>query len=223
MHRGRASSSRLGTTYKSGRVTREAIVRAAETVLIEDGLARFSIQRVASKIGISPGNLNYYFPTKASLLETLIVYTLAQYRHRVRVAAKQTQAGMQPALGEMLQWLMRDAISDHTNRLFRELWAIALHDPRVAKAMDSFYTRSVTAHLRRVAHGPGARCDRENLEATVYLMHLISEGATVIFGTRRGAERLFTRVQEMAHRAIMHLLTQSADAAAEVSTKSEQG
>lgn len=222
MHRGRAPTSRLGTTYKSGRVTREAIVRAAETVLIEDGLARFSIQRVASKIGISPGNLNYYFPTKASLLETLIVYTLAQYRHRVRGAAKQTQAGIQPALGEMLQWLMRDAISDHTNRLFRELWAIALHDPRVAKAMDSFYTRSVTAHLRRLAHSPGARCDRENLEAIVYFIHLISEGATVIFGTRRGAERLFTRVQEMAHRAIRHLLTQSANPAAEVLTNSDQ-
>jgi AcrR family transcriptional regulator len=210
-HRGGAGSSRLGKTYKAGRVTRESIVRAAEAVLIKDGHASFSIERVAAKIGISRGNLTYYFPTKASLLETLIIYTLARYRQRVRGAGKQLNTGTRAALGDVLTWLMQDASSEHTTRLFRELWAIALHDSRVAQAMDSFYARSVSAHLRRVLDTSRTTRDRQDLEAIIYLMHVMSEGVTVIFGTRRGADRLLHRVQDAARLAIMHLLTRELD------------
>jgi AcrR family transcriptional regulator len=202
------SASRRGQTYQTGRVTRQAIVRAAESVLIEHGHAKFTVQRVAAKIGISPGNLNYYFPTKALLLETLIVYTLAQYRHRVRTAGEAMNTGSREALGNVLLWLMEDARSEHTSRLFRELWAMAAHEPRVAKAMNEFYSRSVTAHLRRLDASGSDRTDND-IEAIVYLMHVISEGSTVIFGTLPQAQPLFDRVRGAAHRAIMHLLTQA--------------
>jgi AcrR family transcriptional regulator len=64
--------SRLGQSYRVGRIKREAILRAAEATLITHGHARFTVERVAARLNISPGNLNYYFPTKASLLEALI-------------------------------------------------------------------------------------------------------------------------------------------------------
>jgi AcrR family transcriptional regulator len=205
---GRSGSSRSGQTYERGRVTRQAIVRAAESILIEHGHAKFTVQRVAAKIGISPGNLNYYFPTKASLLETLIIYTLAQYRHRVRAAGEAMNTGSREALGKVLLWLMEDARSDHTSRLFRELWAMAPHEPRIAKAMDRFYSRSVNAHLRRLEEASGSSRAGEDIEAIVYLMHVMSEGSTVIFGTLPQAQPLFDRVRSAAHRAIVHLLTQ---------------
>jgi AcrR family transcriptional regulator len=205
----RSNASRRGQTYETGRVTRQAIVRAAVSVLIEHGHAKFTVQRVAAKIGISPGNLNYYFPTKASLLETLIVYTLAQYRHRVRTAGEAMNTGSREALGNVLLWLMEDARSEHTSRLFRELWAMAAHEPRVAKAMDEFYSRSVTAHLRRLEDASGSNRAGNDIEAIVYLMHVMSEGSTVIFGTLAQAQPLFDRVRSAAHRAIMHLLTQA--------------
>ncbi len=205
----RSGASRSGQTYERGRVTKQAIVRAAESVLIEQGHAKFTVQRVAAQIGISPGNLNYYFPTKASLLETLIVYTLAQYRHRVRTAGEAMNTGSRDALGKVLLWLMEDARSDHTSRLFRELWAMAAHEPRVAKAMDGFYSRSVNAHLRRLEKASGSSRAGEDIEAIVYLMHVMSEGSTVLFGTLPQAQPLFDRVRNAAHRAITHLLTQT--------------
>ena len=116
------ASGRLGSTYRPGRATRRAIVEAAEAVLIEHGHARFTVQRVAEKLGISPGNVNYYFPTKASLLETLILFTLMQYRRRVRAAGDKINTGTAEALGEAVRWLMDDAIAARTNRLFTNRW-----------------------------------------------------------------------------------------------------
>jgi AcrR family transcriptional regulator len=186
-------------------------VRAAAGVLVQDGYARLSLQRVADKAGISPGNLNYYFRTKASLLETLITYTLAQYRDHAHTAGQQMNSETKDSLGDVLLRLMQDARSASTNRLFRELWAIALHDPQIAKAMDSFYSRSASAYLRRARHNSAMGCGGAELEATIYLMLVISEGVSVIFGTRSPADPLFSRVQDAAHRAIVHLLKRRSD------------
>ena len=202
----RTRVSRRGSTYEPGRVTREAIVLAAQSVLLEFGHARFTIERVATKLGISPGNVNYYFPTKASLLETLIVFTLGEYRRRVRGAGDKFNTGNKESLGDVLGWLMEDAISDHTNRLFRELWALALNDPRIAKAMNAFYARSVRAHLRRLKDRTDVSSDPQRLEAIVLFMHLLSEGSTVLFGMRPEARETFDRVREVAHEAFMTLL-----------------
>jgi AcrR family transcriptional regulator len=202
----RTRVSRRGSTYEPGRVTREAIVLAAQSVLLEFGHARFTIERVATQLGTSPGNLNYYFPTKASLLETLIVFTLGEYRRRVRGAGERFNTGDRESLGDVLRWLMEDAVSDHTNRLFRELWALALNDPRIAKAMNAFYARSVRAHLRRLRDRADVSSDPQRLEAIVLFMHLLSEGSTVLFGLRPEARATFERVCDVAHEAFMTLL-----------------
>ncbi len=194
-----------------GRIKREAILRAAEATLIAHGHARFTVERVAARLKISPGNLNYYFPTKASLLEALIRFVMVRYRYRVRTAMQGNGASYN-TLGDSLRWLINDAASEPTSRLFRELWAIAVHDPQVAKAMDAFYTRSARAYLRSsVAKSASAR-DVADLEAVVYLILVLSEGTTVLFGTRTGSRDLFERVRETACRAIMHLLTPAARA-----------
>jgi AcrR family transcriptional regulator len=204
-HPKRASKSRLGQNYAAGRQTRGAIVRAAAVVLTRDGYARFSVQRVATEAGISPGNLNYYFPTKASLLETLVTSTLAQYRDQAHKAGQLVDSETKDSLGDVLLRLMQDARSDQTNRLFRELWAIALHDPQIAKAMDSFYTRSANAFLRRARYESRVGFGEVELETAIYLMLVISEGVSVIFGTRPTADPLFNRVRNAAHQALMHL------------------
>jgi AcrR family transcriptional regulator len=180
-------------------------------VLTRDGYARFSVQRVAAEAGIAPGNLNYYFPTKASLLEALVTYTLAQYRDQAHNAGQQVNSETRDSLGDVLLRLMQDARSDQTNRLFRELWAIALHDPNIAKAMDSFYTRSASAFLRRSRSESGMSSGGDELEAAIYLMLVISEGVSVIFGTRPAADRLFNRVRDSAHQAFAHLLLQGSE------------
>lgn len=178
--------------------------------MIEHGHAKFTVQRVAERLNISPGNVNYYFPTKASLLETLILFTLMQYRRRVRAAGEKINTGTAQALGEAVCWLMEDSLAARTNRLFRELWAIALNDARLAKALDQFYSRSVRGHLRRLWDRSAVTAEAERLEAIVFLMHVISEGTTVLFGMGLRSRESFERVRGVAHEAIMKLLLEPA-------------
>ena len=180
-------------------------MQAAESVLMDFGYAQFSVQRVAARLGITPGNLNYYFPTRASLLEALIRRTLAQYRRRVLAMGK--SGGGRPAeFGAVLRWLAEDAVSGPTSSLFRQLWAIAASDARVAAAMDRFYANSVRGHLRRLGVSASTAERYRKLEAIMYLVLVVSEGSAVLFGTRARSRALFLRVQSMAVRAIADLV-----------------
>ncbi len=201
----RRKESRRGTTYRAGRATREAIVQAAESVLTDLGHAQFSVQRVAARAGITPGNLNYYFPTRAALLEALIRRTLTRYRRRV-LALGASGGGRPAEFGAALRWLTDDAVSGPTNSLFRQLWAIAASDARVAAAMDRFYSNSVRGHLRRLGVRTAAAGSYLDLEAIMYLVLVVSEGSTVLFGTRARSAVLFRRVQAMAVRAVADLV-----------------
>lgn len=195
-------------SYQPGLATREAIVNAAATVLMEHGHAQFSVQRVAECLGISPGNLNYYFPTRASLLGALIRHTLEQYRLRTQaIGAMPTGQSKPPRTDAVLRWLMRDAMSDNTSRLFRQLWAIAVTDTETSMSMDQFYTRSVHGHMHRL----GLRANAGDLdpEALLFLVHVISEGTTVLFGTRKRSTALYQRVEDLAARAINQLIAVS--------------
>ena len=174
---------------------------------MEHGQAQFSVQRVAKAMGISPGNLNYHFPTRASLLDALILHTLERYRLRtLAIEAMPTGKSGPAGIDAVLRWLMNDAKSASTSRLFRQLWAIAATDAAAANSMDQFYTRSVRGHVRRLGLRPGV--GDLDPEALLFLITVISEGTTVLFGTRQRSTALYRNVEDLAARAINLLITE---------------
>ena len=52
--------------------SREAILDAAETVTVESGAVRMTLDAVAETAGVSKGGLLYHFPTKEALLLALV-------------------------------------------------------------------------------------------------------------------------------------------------------
>ncbi len=52
--------------------SKNAILDAAETIVIESGASRMTLDAVAKRSGISKGGLIYNFPTKESLLQGMI-------------------------------------------------------------------------------------------------------------------------------------------------------
>jgi AcrR family transcriptional regulator len=57
---------------RRGEATRTAILGAARSVLVENGLDRFVVREIAGRAGITLGNLQYYFATREDLLEAVI-------------------------------------------------------------------------------------------------------------------------------------------------------
>lgn len=57
--------------YLCGMSTKEKIVERALQLFNESGINKVGVREIAASLGISPGNMSYYFPKKEDLLEEL--------------------------------------------------------------------------------------------------------------------------------------------------------
>jgi AcrR family transcriptional regulator len=180
-------------------------LHSARTVLVREGHARFSIRSVAKVAGISVGNLTYHYASKRELLRALIESLIAEYRTQIERFYADLTVPSESSLVKLVEWLMRDAASAHSSRIFRELWAMALHDDVVARAIDDFYDVSIdkVVSLLRKTH-PGLR-SRDALEL-VHLLALMTEGTNVIYGTRTSRTVELDRLTRAASATLVQLL-----------------
>jgi AcrR family transcriptional regulator len=52
--------------------TKDRIVRAAEDVVIRDGVARLTLEAAAAEAGLSKGGVLYHFPSRAALVSAMV-------------------------------------------------------------------------------------------------------------------------------------------------------
>lgn len=57
---------------------REALLRAAEALIREDGFAALSVERVAARAGVSKGAFFHHFATRQAMVEALLVAAAAE-------------------------------------------------------------------------------------------------------------------------------------------------
>jgi len=55
-----------------GKKTRAEILRAYNDLVYEEGIKTVTIKKIAQKVGISVGNLNYYFKKKSDIIDALV-------------------------------------------------------------------------------------------------------------------------------------------------------
>jgi AcrR family transcriptional regulator len=181
--------------------TQAQILRAASHVLATVGYARMTMRAVAREAGIAVGNVVYYFPSKRSLIHALILSLVAHYQGKSNEYLR--NAGGGGGFAPLVEWFIRDSVSRKTSRVFRELWAMALHDTAIAEAMDRFYAEShrTAAALLRVAW---PQLSRQRAHDIVQLMGAISEGSNVIYATEPRSTKSLARVARLAGELLVH-------------------
>ena len=60
------------------------IVKAGAAILLDEGFSSVTKRRIAKRLGISHGNVSYYFPTRDSLWHAVIDYELKEHYQRHR-------------------------------------------------------------------------------------------------------------------------------------------
>ncbi len=60
------------TKHNRGNITKHEIIRVASKMFLEDGYSKTTIRQISSELGISPGHLMFYFPTKDHLLAEVV-------------------------------------------------------------------------------------------------------------------------------------------------------
>lgn len=202
----RASApAKLLSGNKRGRDTKRAIVSAAVEVLIRHGYARFTMQRVASAAGIAVGNLSYHFPSKHDLLQRVVADTLDDYSRRFERLTAQDIRSLPAALETLTRWSLDDSTNTRDAHLLRELWAAALHNPRLREALANFYEYSINDALD-VVHSARGNIDEHRLRLIVYIICLVSEGSRVLFSAKDRSSTLFVDIQDMMSEAVRNLV-----------------
>jgi DNA-binding transcriptional regulator YbjK len=149
---------------RKGQERSEAILEAAERLLVDEGHAALTLRGVAQRTGIRLGNLQYYFATREELVRALLARVLerATARLEARVGAVGGSAG---SLDTALEFLLEDQKDSDSYRLFYDLWALAAREPAIAAELRGFYARytDTAAELlarRRSCPAPRPACER---------------------------------------------------------------
>ncbi|MBD0264784.1 MAG: TetR family transcriptional regulator [Tolypothrix sp. Co-bin9] len=85
---------------KSRSATREALVRAANQVLIDKGVEALTLDAVAQQAGVSKGGLLYHFPNKDALMGGMVEQLIQDFE-----AVLQTEFDQDDAPGTPGQWV----------------------------------------------------------------------------------------------------------------------
>ena len=123
---------------QKGQRTRQAIIDEARRILVDEGYENFVLRQIAKNIGIQPGNLEYYFPTKKDLVWEVLApendkYTVT-YGSMVRNATTPSEKIL-----AMVDFLLEDIKLKATCTIWYTIWALAPHDAEIADVMDQWY------------------------------------------------------------------------------------
>ena len=119
--------------------SREVIVDAAESVVIQVGAAHLTLDAVAAKASVSKGGLLYHFPTKKALLKAM----LDRHMQRLEKARKKKYEELQDEPARAIKAYVLSALARDrkTERISAALLAAVAHDPRLLEPVRKDYQR----------------------------------------------------------------------------------
>lgn len=127
--------------YARGSETVAAILKAALTVLIEEGASAFTIRRIAAACDMKVGNVSYHFPRKEMLIHVLLDDIVQSYDAKLELNVRTPSLSAEDRLRLVIAMCLNDICSKRTTHLFTELWALANHNDFVADRVRAFYKK----------------------------------------------------------------------------------
>jgi AcrR family transcriptional regulator len=186
-----------------GQARLEEVLDAAEQVLKHHGVEGLSVRAVAQQVGISVGNLQYYLPTRAALLDA--VFHRASQAFRAAVTSDvATTADPREAVSRLVDvWLREQHQPEQV--LFWHLWAVSAHDDAARATMDRVYGETLdflASLLRRVQ--PGLTAAQAAMRAAA-ITSLI-EGSGLFVGSGRTPPRRLAGLQREVRALVMEMV-----------------
>lgn len=177
-------TARTELTSKGNRRVQD-ILGAASAILVEQGFRAVNKRSVANLLGISDGNVSYYFPTKESLWLALIEFELAEYYRRHHPESTIADDGPQAAFDDYVsRWI--DEYQDPRVRIFfSQIITVAESSSRIASKRDEIYEDFVATVLG-LARRLQPRVRAQEMERRVLTAIAVLEGLHAVSAFRPG-------------------------------------
>jgi AcrR family transcriptional regulator len=170
--------------------TRNAIVRVARKLLLENGPLDFSLRAVALSAGISVSNLQYYFPTRPAVLRAVIAPVIEAYLDELK-RALESQASPRDTIEAILDRSVKDAKSSKSIALWWHFFSFASTDPECAQMLDEWYDTLTTELAKLIRAANPERTAAESAHIAVMLISMV-DGMSLHLGTAR-SKRAYMR------------------------------
>lgn len=133
---------------------REAILDAAEAVVMAQGAGNLTLDSVADAAGVSKGGLLYHFPTKESLLSGMIERMVSRFRQRRADAVEASPVCCARTLfAHISAHCTRDP---RLQKLGCTLLAASANDPRLTEPLRERFREEVRSFFTSVGDFPSA-------------------------------------------------------------------
>lgn len=169
-------------TLRKGAVRRGEILAVARRVLVEDGYDRFVLRGIAVRVGLTLGNLQYYYATRDDLLEAVIRAEFAGNQAEVS-ALTARPGGADDRLAAITRHLI-DVWAREGGRVYAIMSLLALHHRRFRDLHVEIYT-AFYAGLLPVLRALRPRAKRAELLRVARLITTLIDGALVQVPDRR--------------------------------------
>ncbi len=129
--------------------SKNAILNAAEAIVIKSGAAHMTLDAVAKEAGVSKGGLMYNFPTKEALLQAMID-RMVEHFEEIREEIKEEFPG-ESDNDLIIEMRIMQRESESKRRLSAALLAVVANNPDLTKKTrevmhQRFNTRVATGH-----------------------------------------------------------------------------
>ena len=165
-------------SWTKGQIRRQQIIDAAKQTLIGGGANSLVLRDVADQIGITHGNLQYYFPTKNDLLIAIFDQAVEKYTESMKVAASETST-RKGRLDAIIDAGIAELKSPET-ALWRMMMSLADHNLDMAsilKKENDLYEQVVAEELKMIS--PDLSIQRRRHIARI--IHAILDGLGIQF------------------------------------------
>ena len=106
----------------------EDIIRTAQNILVTEGLVNLTIRRVAREMGISIGNLLYYFSSKEDLLQAIIEDVIRGYDEELENEIKLFPDSPEKRFKAFIRYLIADTKKPEVRGFFYQFWGLSTHN-----------------------------------------------------------------------------------------------
>ncbi|MBT7952321.1 MAG: TetR/AcrR family transcriptional regulator, partial [Gammaproteobacteria bacterium] len=158
-----------------------SILEAARDIFVEQGYASLTMRKVATKAGISIGNLNYYYRTKEDLLRDLLDYVINPYLEEFERVRQNAGDSPEKQMKAVLKFWVEDLATPETTTFFPECWALANHNPFVATLIDDMYIKARETLVELIPQINPTLTQKESELQALYMCATM-EGLTIFAG-----------------------------------------
>ena len=173
-----------------GQLRAKKILETAQEKLSNEGYHSLTLRNIAKTMGISNGNVTYYFANKELLLQAIISDNLARYDEGFAREARSFPDDPKSCMRAYFGFLVDDARKKKSHRFFYQLWALSSHNAEVARQRDKVYEHflsQVSVHLRTVC--PEMKADVVIMKS--FLIMSLIEGMNVMYGSGKDLKAKF--------------------------------